>query len=84
MTTFRRTLAATVAAAGLMFSSTAIAANPASKLSVARASAPAGQSKIGAEVSTATLISIGIVVAFAAIVLATTGDDDNGGKPGSP
>lgn len=77
MTTIRRSLAATVAAAGLMFSGTALAAAPASKLSVARASAPAGSSKIGAEVSTATLISIAIVAGFAAIVLATTGDDDN-------
>lgn len=81
MTMFRRTLAATAAVAGLLFSSTAMAANPASSLSVARASAPVGKSKLGADISTATLISIAIIAVFAGVVLATTGGDD---KPSSP
>ena len=84
MSTFRRTLATAAAAATLLVSSAASAANPAASLSVARASAPAGKSKIGAEVSTATLISIGILAVFAAVVLATTGGDGNGGGSSSP
>ncbi len=83
MTIIRRTLAATAAAA-LMFSTAATAATPAAKLSVARASAATGKSKLGAEVPTSTLISIAIVGVFAAVVLATTGEDDNGGNSGSP
>ena len=86
MSTFRRTLATAIAAAGLLVS-TAAAANPAGKLSIApaaRASAPAGASKIGASVSTATLISIGVLVVFAAVVLATTGGDDKGSSSKSP
>lgn len=87
MSTFRRTLATAVAAAGLLVSTAAAAANPAARLSVApaaRASAPAGTSKI-APGSTATLISVGLLVAFTAVVLATTGGDGgSGGKPSSP
>ena len=84
MFTFRRTIAAAAATIGLFASSAATAASPAAKLSIVpsagRASAPAGQSKLGASVSTATLISVGILAAFAVIVLATTGDDDSDSK----
>ncbi|TCP34272.1 hypothetical protein [Sphingomonas sp. BK235] len=58
------------------------AANPASSLSVAgstrAASDTARASRIGAEVPTTTLISIGILAALTGIVLLVAdGDDDN-------
>ena len=53
-------------------------ANPAARLSVARAAAPtAHTSRIGAEVSTATLISIGVLAALVAIVLVATKEDSS-------
>jgi hypothetical protein len=77
-------LLAAVAGAALMTATTATtasaaapAANPAASLSVARASAPAAHaSRIGADVPTTTLISIGILAALVAIVLVATNDDD--------
>ena len=51
----------------------ASAANPAAKLSVARAAAPAAHgSRLGADVPTGTLISIGVLAALVAIVLVAT------------
>lgn len=52
-------------------------ANPAASLSVARAASPAARASRIAEGSTATIISIGILAAFTAVVLATTGGDDD-------
>jgi hypothetical protein len=75
-------LLAAVAGAALMTAPTASAAapaaNPAASLSVARASAPATHaSRIGADVPTTTIISIGILAALVAIVLVATNDDDS-------
>lgn len=54
------------------------AANPAARLSVARAAAPTVHpSRIGAEVPTATLISIGVLAALVAIVLVATKEDSD-------
>ena len=54
------------------------AANPAAKLSVARAAAPSAHgSKLGASVPGTTLISIGILAALVVGVLVATGGDDS-------
>ncbi|MEH3158812.1 MAG: hypothetical protein PGN08_07630 [Sphingomonas taxi] len=67
-------LAAPVAASA----APAPAANPAAKLSVARAAAPSkGQSKLGASVPGTTLISIGILAALVVGVLVATGGDSS-------
>ncbi len=56
---------------------TAPAANPAARLSVARAAAPAGHgNKLGASVPGTTLISIGILAALVVGVLVATGGSD--------
>ena len=57
---------------------TAPAANRAAALSVARAPSTAAKaSRIGAEVTTPTLISIGILAVLTAGVLVLTSDDDD-------
>lgn len=54
------------------------AANSAAKLSVARAASPSTHaSRIGADVPTSTLISIGILAALVVIVLVATDEDDD-------
>ena len=76
-------LLAAAAGAALMTATTATAAeapraNPAAKLSVTRAAAPqATASRIGAEVSTGTLLSIGVLAALVVGVLVATGGDDS-------
>ena len=51
--------------------------NPAASLSVSRAAAPGGgQSKLGANVPTTTVISIGVLAALIAIVLVATDNND--------
>lgn len=81
MTSFKGLFAA--AAAALLTSTTAAAtaANPAAGLSVAangRAASPAAHgSRIGADVPTTTLISIGVLAALVVIVLVATNNDDD-------
>ena len=59
-------------------------ANPAATLSVARAATPAAHgSRLGADVPTGTLVSIGILAALVVIVLVATNGDNNG-SPKSP
>jgi hypothetical protein len=76
-------LFAGAAGAALLTATTAAAAeapraNPAAKLSVTRAASPqANASKIGAEVPTATLISIGILAALVVGVLVATKEDSD-------
>ena len=75
-------LFAAAAGAALMTATTAAAAapaaNPAAKLSVARAAAPqANASRIGAEVSTGTLLSIGVLAALVVVVLVATKEDSD-------
>ena len=73
------------ALAGLAMLATPVAAsaasaNPAASLSVAksRAATPtAGKSKLGADVPTTTLISIGVLAALVVGVLVATGGDDD-------
>lgn len=84
MTSFKG-LFATAAAAALLTTTTAAAAatvvNPAASLSVAangRAASPAAHgSRIGADVPTTTLISIGVLAALVVIVLVATNNDDD-------
>lgn len=58
-------------------------ANPAARLSVARASSATGPDSQIAEGGTATLVNIGILAALVVVVLlATTGGDDD--TPDSP
>lgn len=86
MFTFKRLLAAATAAAMLSTTTAAVAANPAAPLPVAahtRAGTPlAHDSKLGSDVSTTTLISIGILAALIVIVLVAV--DDNKDSPNSP
>jgi hypothetical protein len=85
-------LLATAAAAAMLTGTTAAAAaaapaaNPAASLSLAgpaRAGSPANHgNRLGAEISTTTLISIGILAALVVIVLvATDGGDDSPNSP---
>lgn len=81
MFTFKRLLAAATAAAMLSTTTAAVAANPAAPLSVAanvRTGTPAAHdSKLGAAVSTTTLISIGVLAALIVIVLVATKDNND-------
>ena len=53
-------------------------ANPAAKLSVTRAAAPTAHgSRLGADVPTTTLISIGVLAALVAIVLVATNESSD-------
>lgn len=84
--TFFKGLLATAAAGAMLTNTAASAANPAASLSIAApartASATANNSRIGAEVPTTTLISIGVLAALVVLVLVLTGNDD--GAPASP
>jgi hypothetical protein len=83
MTIFKRVLTAVAGTAMLVAPIAASAApapvaNPAAKLSIARAGAPTtGNSKLGAAVPGTTLISIGILAALVVGVLVATGGDDD-------
>ena len=81
-----KALFATAAAAAMLTATTASAANPAASLSLAAptraAASTAHGNKLGAEVSTTTLISIGILAALVVIVLVAV--DSNGSSPKSP
>lgn len=84
MQRFTKSIAAAAGTAMLVLSTAAAAApaaNPAASLSVAasaRAAAPAAKSsRIGASVSGATLISIGILAALTAVVLVATKEDSD-------
>ena len=81
-----KALFATAAAAAMLTATTAGAANPAASLSLAaptRVAAPAAHgNKLGAEISTTTLISIGVLAALVVIVLVSV--DSNGSSPKSP
>lgn len=83
-----KTMLATAAAAAMLTTTTAVAAapagNPAASLSVTRAASPSAKhSNLGADVSTGTLISIGILAALVVIVLVATKDSNNGSSPAS-
>lgn len=83
----KRVAAACVGASMIVMpvAASAATANPAASLSVTRASTPTmHHSKLGADVPTTTLISIGVLAALVAIVLlATNGNNNNGGTPAS-
>ena len=88
MTFLSRRLAAACAGAAMLITpvaASATTANPATSLSLARAATPnAHASKLGADVPTTTLISIGILAALTAIVLvATNGGGDDSDTPDS-
>ena len=82
-------LLATGAAMAMLTATTAAAAaapaNPAASLSLAgssRAGTPAAHgSRLGAEVPTTTLISIGVLAALVAIVLVATNNNDKAKSP---
>lgn len=79
-------LLATAAAAAMLTATTASAAtNPAASLSVAgqsrAASGQAHGSRLGAEVPTTTLISIGVLAAIVVIVLVATKNDNKAKSP---
>lgn len=81
MSRFTKLIAAAASTALLGLSTAAAAApaaTPAASLSVARQSTPTAHgSRLGAEVPSTTLISIGILAALTATVLLVAGGDDS-------
>lgn len=75
--------AAAVAMVAAPVAASAAPANPAARLSVARAGSPTARDSRIAEGPTATLVNIGILAALAVVVLLVTGGDDDD-TPDSP